>query len=178
MLHLLIAVPLGADSVAQQISNTSVFAHLLDVVLSLLVFSGSVQFSAPNLWHASIACDTLALVALAVNARHVVMGAALSPWVVSAWLAIMLVSGVTLASRLSGPILMARLPMSTAVERFLQNLSLSVITALVASMLMRGGLREAASVTAAALVMIVFRKSIWAMGAGMLVAATWTLFVG
>lgn len=78
------------------------------------------------------------------------------PDVLSAWLAILLVSGVTLASRLSGPILMARLPMSTTVERFLQNLSLSVIAALVASMLMRGGLREAASVTAAALVMVVF----------------------
>ncbi len=100
------------------------------------------------------------------------------PDVVSAWLAILLVSGVTLASRLSGPILMARLPMSAAVERFLQNLSLSVIAALVASMLMRGGLREVASVAAAALVMIVFRKSIWAMGAGMLVAAAWTFLAG
>lgn len=100
------------------------------------------------------------------------------PDVVSAWLAILLVSGVTLASRLSGPILMARLPMSATVERFLQNLSLSVIAALVASMLMRGGLREAAAVTAAALVMIVFRKSIWAMGAGMLVAAAWTFVAG
>lgn len=100
------------------------------------------------------------------------------PDVVSAWLAILLVSGVTLASRLSGPILMARLPMSATVERFLQNLSLSVIAALVASMLMRGGLREAAAVTTAALVMIVFRKSIWAMGAGMLVAAAWTFVAG
>ena len=51
------------------------------MVLSLLVFSGSVQFSALDLWHATIAYGTLALVALAVNARHVVMGAALSPWV-------------------------------------------------------------------------------------------------
>ena len=100
------------------------------------------------------------------------------PDVVSAWLAILLVSGVTLASRLSGPILMARLPMSTTVERFLQNLSLSVIAALVASMLMRGGLREAASVASAALVMIVFRKSIWAMGAGMMVAAAWSFLAG
>jgi len=100
------------------------------------------------------------------------------PDVASAWLAILMVSGVTLASRLSGPILMARLPMSATVERFLQNLSLSVIAALVASLLMRGGLREAASVAAAALVMIVFRKSIWAMGAGMLVAAAWTFVAG
>jgi len=61
------------------------------------------------------------------------------PDTLSAWAAIVLVAGVTLASRLSGPLLMARMPMSTSVERFLQNLSLSVIAALVASMLARGG---------------------------------------
>ena len=51
------------------------------IVLSLLVFSGSVQFSALDMWHATIAYGSLALVVMAVNARHVVMGAALSPWV-------------------------------------------------------------------------------------------------
>jgi len=99
------------------------------------------------------------------------------PDAISAWLAILLVAGVTLASRISGPLLMARLPMSVAVDRFLQNLSLSVIAALVASILARGGLREAASVAVAALVMIVLRRSIWAMGAGMVVAAGWTFLV-
>jgi branched-subunit amino acid transport protein len=59
-------------------------------------------------------------------------------------------------------------------ERFLQNLSLSVIAALVASILARGGLREAASVAAAILAMVVLRKAIWAMAAGMVVAAGWT----
>ena len=73
---------------------------------------------------------------------------------------------------------MARMPMSASVERFLQNLSLSVIAALVASMLARGGLREAAAVAAAALVMVTLRKSIWAMGAGMAVAALWTFLAG
>ena len=34
------------------------------------------------------------------------------PDAISAWVAILLVSGVTLTSRLSGPFLMARLPMS------------------------------------------------------------------
>lgn len=96
------------------------------------------------------------------------------PDALSAWAAIVLVAGVTLASRLSGPLLMSRMPMSASAERFLQNLSLSVIAALVASMLARGGLREATAVSAAALVMITLRKSIWAMGAGMVVAACWT----
>lgn len=51
------------------------------IVLSALVFSGSVQFSALDLWRDGLAFGSLALVAMAVNARHVVMGAALSPWV-------------------------------------------------------------------------------------------------
>lgn len=100
------------------------------------------------------------------------------PDAISAWVAITLVAGVTLASRLSGPLLMARMPMSASVERFLQNLSLSVIAALVASMLARGGLREASAVAVAALVMITLRKSIWAMGAGMAIAACWTFVMG
>lgn len=100
------------------------------------------------------------------------------PDALSAWAAIVLVAAVTLASRLSGPLLMARMPMSTSVERFLQNLSLSVIAALVASMLARGGMREAAAVATAALVMVTLRKSIWAMGAGMAVAALWTFLAG
>ena len=61
----------------------------------------------------------------------------------TAWGAILLASFLTLATRLSGPIVMVSLPMSPRVERFLQNLSLAVLAALVASMLARGGLREA-----------------------------------
>jgi uncharacterized membrane protein len=96
----------------------------------------------------------------------------------SAWLAILLVAGVTLASRISGPLLMARVPRSPAVERFLQSLSLAVIAALVASMLTHGGPREAAAVAVAAVVMAVLRRPIWAMAAGMACAAAWTLCLG
>ena len=96
----------------------------------------------------------------------------------TAWGAILLASLLTLATRLSGPIVMAWLPMSHRVERFLQNLSLAVLAALVASMLARGGLREAASVGVAVLVMLLLRKSIWAMGAGMIWAAGWTYWIG
>lgn len=96
----------------------------------------------------------------------------------TAWGAILLASMLTLATRLSGLIVMAWLPMSHRVERFLQNLSLAVLAALVASMLARGGLREAASVGVAVLVMLLLRKSIWAMGAGMICAAGWTYWIG
>jgi|GEM_PF-4226724 len=100
------------------------------------------------------------------------------PDAISAWIGILLVAGVTVGSRLSGPLLMTYLPLSIRVERFLQNLSLSVIAALVASMLARGGLREAAAVVMAGGVMVLLRKSIWAMGAGMICAAGWTFFAG
>lgn len=94
------------------------------------------------------------------------------------WAAILLASGLTLASRLAGPFIMIWLPMSARVERFLENLSLSVLAALVASILMRGGLREGISVCVAVLVMALLRKSIWSMGAGMICAAGWTYWVG
>ncbi len=96
----------------------------------------------------------------------------------SAWGAILLASTLTLATRLSGPVVMAWLPMSPRIEQFLQNLSLSVLAALVATMLARGGLREAAAVAVAVFVMVLLRKSIWAMGAGMLCAAGWTFLLG
>ena len=57
----------------------------------------------------------------------------------TAWGAISLASFLTLGTRLFGPIVMGWLPMSARVERFLQNLSLAVLAALVASMLARGG---------------------------------------
>lgn len=95
----------------------------------------------------------------------------------SAWAAILLASALTLATRLSGPIVMAFLPMSTRVERFLQNLSLAVLASLVASMLARGGLREASAAAVAIGVMALARKSIWAMGAGMICAAIWTFLL-
>lgn len=57
----------------------------------------------------------------------------------------------------------------------MENLSLAVLAALVASMLARGDLREAASVAVAVVVMVLVRKSISAMGAGMICAAAWTL---
>lgn len=113
---------------------------------------------------------------LALLQAHL-QGALFVPDIFSAWLAILLVSGITIASRIGGPLVMAYIPMSSAVERFLQNLSLSVIAALVAAMLARGGLREAASVAIAAVVMLVLRKAIWAMGMGMATAALWTVLV-
>lgn len=51
------------------------------IAMSALAFSGAAQFAALDFWPEPIALGSLALVALALNARHVIMGAALSPWV-------------------------------------------------------------------------------------------------
>jgi 4-azaleucine resistance transporter AzlC len=50
------------------------------IVMSMLVFSGIAQFAVLDFWPRPAALGSIALVALAVNARHVVMGAALAPW--------------------------------------------------------------------------------------------------
>ena len=51
------------------------------VIMSALVFAGAAQFAALDLWQAPIPYLSLALVILAVNARHIILGAALSTWV-------------------------------------------------------------------------------------------------
>lgn len=79
---------------------------------------------------------------------------------VETWAAIMLVAGVTVASRLAGPLLMAYVSMSPRVERFLNGLSVSVVAALVASVVAQGGTREGAAVGAAALIMLATRSAV------------------
>lgn len=51
------------------------------IVMSALVFSGTAQFASLDFWREPVAFVSLALVVLALNGRHVIMGSALSPWV-------------------------------------------------------------------------------------------------
>ena len=95
----------------------------------------------------------------------------------STWAAICVVAGVTLASRLAGSFLMAGVESSPRVERFLDGLSVGVIAALVASTLAQSGLREAAAVAIAVLVMLRWVSAALAMLAGMVLAATWAHFI-
>jgi len=48
--------------------------------MSAAIFAGASQFAALDLWHAPLPLATLALTVLAVNARLILLGAALSPW--------------------------------------------------------------------------------------------------
>lgn len=51
------------------------------ISMSILTFSGAAQFAALDFWGETIAFGSLAMVVLALNARHVIMGVAVSPWI-------------------------------------------------------------------------------------------------
>lgn len=52
----------------------------ISVFMSVAIYAGASQFAALDLWYAPLPLATLALTVLAVNARHVLLGAALAPW--------------------------------------------------------------------------------------------------
>ena len=54
---------------------------LQTILMSAIVFSGVAQFATLDFWQDSVAFLSLAFVVMALNGRHVIMGAALSPWV-------------------------------------------------------------------------------------------------
>ena len=95
----------------------------------------------------------------------------------SAALAIALIAAVTYGSRIAGALVMSRITISPRVERFLDGMSISVIAAIVASMLAQNGPREAAAVALAVLVMLGARSAVWAMLAGVACAAAWSYVV-
>lgn len=88
--------------------------------------------------------------------------------------AIALMALATLATRLLGPEIMRVIGDSARARRFVEALSLSVLAAIVAAALSRGGAREAAAVAAACLAMWLTRSAALAMVAGMALAAAWT----
>lgn len=90
-----------------------------------------------------------------------------------AWAVILIVAGITFASRIAGSVLMHSVTVSTAVERVLDALSVSVIAALVASIVAQGDLRDGIAVGLAAIVMLASKGAVWAMLAGMGLAAAW-----
>lgn len=65
----------GAAAVEQGLTPTQ------SIVMSATVFAGASQFAALDLWRAPLPHLSLALVVLAANARHIILGAALSTWV-------------------------------------------------------------------------------------------------
>ena len=55
--------------------------HLIDAMLmSSLVYAGSAQFVALDLWTLPLPIEALVVTTLIINLRHILMGAALRPW--------------------------------------------------------------------------------------------------
>lgn len=52
----------------------------LSMIMSILVFAGASQFAALDLWGTQIPVVPLAVTVFAINARHLLMGASLYPW--------------------------------------------------------------------------------------------------
>src|SRR5712671_5111303 len=71
-------VPFGiAFGVAASVKG---IAPGVSVFMSVAIFAGASQFAVLDLWTAPLPLVTLALTVLAVNARHILLGAALAPW--------------------------------------------------------------------------------------------------
>lgn len=68
-------IAFGAAAIEQGLSAVQT------IVMSALVFAGASQFAVLDLWATPLPYISLALVALAVNARTTILGAALSPWI-------------------------------------------------------------------------------------------------
>jgi uncharacterized membrane protein len=93
------------------------------------------------------------------------------------WAPILLAAALVFATRALGPMLMSGVALSPKLVRFLDALGVSVIAAIVATALVHSGLREFAAAGAAAAVMLAARSALWAMAAGVLVAAGWANLV-
>ncbi|WP_420394399.1 AzlD domain-containing protein [Acuticoccus sp.] len=91
--------------------------------------------------------------------------------------AIALLTAVTIATRLLGPMIMRVVGAPPRVEAFLEAMSVSVLAALVATIVAVSGPREWVAVGVAAVVAVASRSAIWAMFAAVAVAATWTASV-
>ncbi len=96
----------------------------------------------------------------------------------SAHSAILIMSGVTLATRLLGAEIMYRVAMSKRVELFLDALSSSVVAAIVATAIAQGGFREATAIALAGMLMLATGKAVLAMISGMAAAALWYNLIG
>ncbi|MEL7524549.1 MAG: AzlD domain-containing protein [Pseudomonadota bacterium] len=97
----------------------------------------------------------------------------LSDW--SYLIAVTVLALVALGTRLSGALLMAWVTPTPRIERFLEGMAVSVIAALVASSLVTMDFKTFVATGSAMLVAAFSRNVIWAMLAGMIVAAAYPL---
>lgn len=80
-----LALPFGASSVVYGIAfgalaTDSGLSLAESVLMSALVFSGTAQIAVLQTWHASLALAPVFATVIVMNARYILMGAALRPW--------------------------------------------------------------------------------------------------
>jgi predicted branched-subunit amino acid permease len=68
----------------------------VSVFMSIAIYAGASQFAVLDLWYAPLPLATLALTVFAVNARHILLGAALAPWLLQVVDAVGAISAVVL----------------------------------------------------------------------------------
>lgn len=93
------------------------------------------------------------------------------------YLALAVMALAVFATRIFGALLMSRVPTGPKVERFLEGLSVSVIAAMVASLLIEADSRIIVATLIATVVMAFTRSMNWAMLTGILTAAIYPLLL-
>ena len=93
------------------------------------------------------------------------------------YVVVLLMALVTLATRWGGVFVMSFVPISPPVERFIKAMSASVLVALLAPLFLTGGPATQAAMLATGVLMVVVKKPIVAITAGILVAAIWRQFL-
>lgn len=99
---------------------------------------------------------------------------ALTP--LTAVLIIILMAGVTYLTRVGGVLILAQLNIGPRTERFIQAMSGSALVAIVAPVAAAGDIGARLALLATLVVMLVTRKALLAIAAGILTAALWRLF--
>jgi uncharacterized membrane protein len=87
--------------------------------------------------------------------------------------AVVIMATAAFATRVAGAVFMSWVPHTSKSERFLEGLSVSVIAALVASLLVTADIKTIAATIVAITLMALTRSVVWAMLAGMIAAAAY-----
>lgn len=79
VISLLFVTPFGIAFGAASVEQG--FTAWQSIVMSVFVFAGASQFAVLEVWQSPIPYLQIAIICFVVNARHIILGAALSPWI-------------------------------------------------------------------------------------------------
>ena len=91
--------------------------------------------------------------------------------------AVVIMTAAAFATRVAGAVFMSWVAPSARTERFLEGLSVSVIAALVASLLAGAGTKTIAATAVAIAIAGLTRSVVWAMLGGMVTAAAYAFLI-